>query len=63
MMGNDMDDLILQGGIIAGTQQDIVIDRGRIRQITPHASIPAQKTLNITGKLVLAGNDVLCGSG
>jgi cytosine deaminase len=55
MMGNDMDDLILQGGIIAGTQQDIVIARGRIRQITPHASIPAQKTLNITGKLVLPG--------
>jgi cytosine/creatinine deaminase len=53
--GDEMDDLILRGGIIAGTQQDLVIDRGRIRQIAPRASTPAQKTLNITGKLVLPG--------
>ena len=50
-----MDDLILRGGIIAGTQQDLVIDRGRIRQIVPQASTPAQKSLDITGKLVLPG--------
>jgi cytosine/creatinine deaminase len=50
-----MDDLILRGGIIAGIQQDLVIDRGHIRQIAPRASAPAQKTLDITGKLVLPG--------
>ena len=50
-----MNDLILRGGIIAGTQQDLVIDRGRIRQIVPQASTPAQKSLDITGKLVLPG--------
>jgi len=32
-----------------------VIDRGRIRQIVLRASTPAQKTLDITGKLVLPG--------
>jgi cytosine deaminase len=48
-----MDDLILRGGIIAGTQQDLVIDRGRIRQITPRVSTPAQMALDISGKLVL----------
>jgi len=50
-----MDDLILRGGIIAGVKRDLVIDRGRIRQIVPRASTPAQKTLDITGKLVLPG--------
>jgi cytosine/creatinine deaminase len=50
-----MDDLILRGGIIAGTPQDLVIDRGHIRQITARASTPARKTLDITGKLVLPG--------
>ena len=50
-----MNDLILRGGVIAGTQQDLVIDRGRIRQIVPQASTPAQKSLDITGKLVLPG--------
>ena len=30
-----MDDLILRGGIIAGTQQDLAIQHGRIRQIAP----------------------------
>jgi cytosine/creatinine deaminase len=54
-MGDDMNDLILRGGVIAGTQQDLVIDRGRIRQIVPQASTPAQKSLDITGKLVLPG--------
>jgi cytosine/creatinine deaminase len=50
-----MDDLILRGGIIAGMPRDLVIDRARIRQITPHASTPVRKTLDITGKLVLPG--------
>lgn len=50
-----MDDLILRGGIIAGTQQDLAIQHGRIRQIAPGISIPAQTTLDIAGKLVLPG--------
>jgi cytosine deaminase len=50
-----MDDLLLQGGIVAGTQQDLAIHRGRIRQIAPHIYTPAQTTLDISGKLVLPG--------
>jgi cytosine deaminase len=50
-----MDDLILRGGIIAGRQQDLAIHQGRIRQIAPRISTPAQTTLGITGKLVLPG--------
>jgi cytosine/creatinine deaminase len=50
-----MDDLILRGGIIAGTQQDLAIQHGRIRQIAPWISPPAQTTLDISAKLVLPG--------
>jgi cytosine/creatinine deaminase len=50
-----MDDVLLQGGIIAGRQQDLAIDRGRIRRIAPHILNPAQTTLDITGKLVVPG--------
>jgi cytosine deaminase len=50
-----MDDLILRGGIIAGTQMDLAIHQGCIRQIAPRISAPAQATLDITGKLVLPG--------
>jgi cytosine deaminase len=50
-----MDDLILQGGIIAGRPQDLAIHQGRIRQIAPRISTPAQTALDITGKLVLPG--------
>jgi len=53
--GGGVDDLILRGGVVAGVQQDIVISQGRIRQIVPRASAPAQQTLDITGKLVLPG--------
>jgi cytosine deaminase len=50
-----MDDLILRGGIIAGTQQDLAIQHGRIRQIAPRISTPAQAMLDISAKLVLPG--------
>jgi len=50
-----MDDLILQGGIIAGSQRDLAIEQGRIRQIAPKVSAPAHNTIDITGKLVLPG--------
>jgi cytosine/creatinine deaminase len=51
-----MDDvLLLRGGIIAGTQQDLTIHQGRIRQVGPRISTPAQTTLDINGKLVLPG--------
>jgi cytosine deaminase len=50
-----MDDLILRGGIIAGTQQDLAIQHGRIRQIAPRISSPAQATIEIGSKLVLPG--------
>jgi cytosine deaminase len=50
-----MDDLILRGGIIAGLQQDLSIQAGCIRQIAPALAMPARKTIDITGKLVLPG--------
>jgi cytosine deaminase len=50
-----MDDLILRGGMIAGTQQDMAIRHGRIRRVALHISSPAQTTLDITAKLVLPG--------
>ena len=50
-----MDDLILRRGIIAGTQQDLAIQQGRIRQIAPNILAPARATLDIAGKLVLPG--------
>jgi cytosine/creatinine deaminase len=50
-----MDDLLFRGGIIAGTQQDLAIRAGRIRQIAPHIHTAASQTLDITGKLVLPG--------
>jgi cytosine/creatinine deaminase len=53
--GEHMDDLVLRGGIIAGMQQDVSIQAGRIRQIAPALSTPAQKTIDITGKLVMPG--------
>jgi cytosine deaminase len=50
-----MDEFLLQGGIIAGRQQDLAIHQGRIREIAARISSPAQATLDITGKLVLPG--------
>jgi cytosine deaminase len=50
-----MDDLILQGGIIAGSQRDLAVQQGRIRQIAPKITASAQHTIDITGKLVLPG--------
>jgi cytosine deaminase len=50
-----MDDLLLRGGIIAGTRQDLAIYQGRIRQIAPQVSTPAQMTLDTAGKLVVPG--------
>jgi cytosine deaminase len=50
-----MDDLLLRGGLIAGMQQDVAIQQGRIRHIAPHIDTPAQQILDITGKLVLPG--------
>jgi cytosine/creatinine deaminase len=50
-----MDDLILRGGIIAGQQQTVAIQHGRIRQIAPEIDTPAQSTIDIAGKLVLPG--------
>jgi cytosine deaminase len=50
-----MDDLLLRGGIVAGTQQDLAIHQGRIRQLAPHISTPAQTTLDIAGKLIQPG--------
>ena len=50
-----MDDLIVQGGIIAGRQQDIAIQNGRIRQIAPGLRAAARERLEVTGQLVLPG--------
>ena len=50
-----MDDLIVQGGIVAGRQQDIAIQNGRIRQIAPGLHAEARERLDATGKLVLPG--------
>jgi len=50
-----MDDLLLRGGIIAGRQQDLAIQHGRIRQIAPTIPEPVHKALDITGKLILPG--------
>jgi cytosine/creatinine deaminase len=50
-----MVDLLLQGGMIGGAQQDLAIQQGRIRQIAPQISTPAQTRLDISGKLVLPG--------
>lgn len=50
-----MDDFLLKGGMIGGTQLDLAIHRGRIRQIAPHLATPAEKMLDISDKLVLPG--------
>ncbi len=50
-----MDDLIVQGGIVAGQQQDIAIQQGRIRAIAPGLRTAAHEQLEVTGKLVLPG--------
>ena len=50
-----MDDLIVQGGIVAGQQQDIAIQQGRIRAIAPGLRTAAHEQLDVTGKLVLPG--------
>jgi cytosine deaminase len=53
--GDDMDDLILRGGIVAGRPQDIAIQQGRIRRIAPALSEPAHTALDVAGRLVLPG--------
>lgn len=50
-----MDDLIVQGGMVAGQQQDIAIQHGRIREIAPGLQAEARQRLEVTGKLVLPG--------
>jgi len=50
-----MDDLIVQGGLVAGQQQDIAIQQGRIRAIAPGLHTAAGEQLEVTGKLVLPG--------
>jgi cytosine deaminase len=50
-----MDDLVVRGGIVAGRQQDIAIQNGRIRQIAPGLHAAAREQLDIAGKLVLPG--------
>jgi len=50
-----MDDLIIQGGLVAGKPQDIAIHQGRIRAIAPQLTTAAHEHLNATGKLVLPG--------
>ena len=50
-----MDDLVVQGGMVAGKQQDIAIHQGRIRQIGPDLPTAARERLAVTGKLVLPG--------
>jgi cytosine deaminase len=50
-----MDDILLQGGMIADRQQDMAIRQGRIRQIAPRLDTPAHKVLDISRKLVLPG--------
>lgn len=50
-----MDDVILQGGIVAGRAQDLAIQDGRIRQIAPHMTTTARRCIDVTGKLILPG--------
>ena len=50
-----MDDLIVHGGMVAGQQQDIAIQQGRIRAIAPGLHTAARERLEVTGKLVLPG--------
>lgn len=50
-----MDDLMLQGGMVAGQCQDIAIKDGRIRQIGPGLQGSAAQCLDVRGKLVLPG--------
>ena len=50
-----MDDLIVHGGIVAGQQQDIAIQQGRIRAVAPGLHTAAREQLEVTGKLVLPG--------
>jgi cytosine deaminase len=50
-----MDDLLLHGGMIAGQQQDLAIQKGHIRQIAPHLDATARETIDVAGKLVLPG--------
>jgi len=50
-----MDDLIVQGGMVAGKQQNIAIQHGRIRQMAPGLQAAARERLEVTGKLVLPG--------
>ena len=50
-----MDDLLIQGGIIAGQRQDVAIAEGRIRRIAPDLPARARSTIDATGRLVLPG--------
>src|SRR5881398_1066901 len=50
-----MDDLIVHGGIVAGQQQDIAIQQGRIRAMAPGLHTVAREQLEVTDKLVLPG--------
>jgi cytosine deaminase len=50
-----MDDFLLRGGSIGGARRDLAIHGGRIRQIAPHLATPAERTLDLSDKLVLPG--------
>lgn len=50
-----MDDLLLRGGIIAGRQQDMAIQAGRIRRVAAELATEAHELIDIRGKLVLPG--------
>lgn len=49
------DDLLLQGGMIAGQPQDVAIQHGRIRHIAPDIRTTASHTVDVTGKLLVPG--------
>ncbi len=50
-----MDDILLHGGIIAGIQQDLAIQAGRIRRLAPHIDAAAHETIDVSGKLIIPG--------
>jgi cytosine/creatinine deaminase len=50
-----MDDLIVQGGLVAGQQQDIAMQQGRMRVRAPGLHTTARAQLEVTGTLVLPG--------
>jgi cytosine deaminase len=50
-----MDDLLLRGGLIGGIPHDLALLDGHVRQVAPTIDTAAQRTIDLTGKLVLPG--------